>query len=48
MDGDVGIGSDGMGVDSEAVLGVWGDLLGGDGFYGPVPARYGEQDSRFL
>lgn len=44
MDGDIGIGGDGMGVDSEAVLGVWGDMPGGDGFYGPVPAGYGGAD----
>ena len=44
VDGDIGIGGDGMGVDSEAVLGVWGDMPGGDGFYGPVPAGYGGAD----
>ena len=44
MDGDIGIGGDGVGFDSEAVFGVWGDLFGGDGFYGPVPAGYGGAD----
>ena len=44
MDGDIGIGGDGMGVDPDAVVGVWGYLPGGDGFYGPVPAGYGGAD----
>lgn len=44
VDGDIGIGGDGVGFDPEAVFGVWGDLLGSDGFYGPVPAGYGGVD----
>ena len=39
-----GIGIDGMGFDPDAVVGVRGDLFGGDGLYGPVPAGYGGPD----
>ena len=38
------VGIDRMGFDPDAVVGVWGDLFGGDGFYGPVPAGYGSAD----
>ena len=44
MDGDIGIGGDGMSLDSEEVLGVWRDCFWGDGFYVPVPAGYGGPD----
>ena len=38
------VGIDSIPFDSEAVFGVRGDLFGGDGFYGPVPAGYGGAD----
>lgn len=38
------VGIDRIPFDPEEGVGVWGDLFGGDGFYGPVPAGYGGPD----